>query len=153
MVLVLLGTQKQEFTRLFEMIENSNELKNEKIVAQSGYTKYLGDKIDCIPFMSHDNLIEKIKQANYIICHGGVGTIFDSLYENKKIIALPRLKKYKEHVNDHQMEVCSKLQEEGYILYLKENESLDEKIKILKSKSLKKYMCTNNFLDVLRKEI
>ena len=125
MALVLLGTQKQDFTRLFKMIDNSSELKNEKIVAQSGYTKYLGNKIDCIPFMPHDELIEKIIQADYIICHGGVGTIFDSLYQNKKIIAVPRLKKYKEHVNDRGRVSCI----------------------------WERYACTCNFLDVLRKEI
>lgn len=153
MVLVLIGTQKQDFSRLFKMLENSEELKNEKIIVQSGYTKYEGKKLKCIPFMSHDDLIEKTRQADYIICHGGVGTIFDSMYENKKILAVPRLKKYKEHINDHQIEVCSKLQEEGYILYLKEGENLDEKIKLLKQTNLKEYRNDNNFLNILRKEI
>lgn len=153
MVLVLVGTQKQDFHRLFEMIENSEELKNEKIIAQSGHTKYKSEKIECVPFMLHEDIIQKTRQADYIICHGGVGTIFDSMYENKKILAVPRLKKYKEHKNDHQIEVCSKLQEEGYILYLKEGENLDEKIRILRQTNLKEYKSDNEFIAILRKEI
>ncbi len=153
MVLVLVGTQKQDFSRLFKEIEESNELKNEKIVAQSGYTKYESEKIQCIPFIPHDEIIEKTRQADFIICHGGVGTIFDSLYQKKKILAMPRLKKYGEHVNDHQIEVCNKLQEEGYILCVNDGDSLDEKIKLLRKTSFKEYINNNKFIDILKEEI
>ncbi len=153
MVLVLVGTQKQDFSRLFKEIEESNELKNEKIVAQSGYTKYESEKIQCIPFILHDEIIEKTRQADFIICHGGVGTIFDSLYQKKKILAMPRLKKYGEHVNDHQIEVCNKLQEEGYILCVNDGDSLDEKIKLLRKTSFKEYINNNKFIDILKEEI
>lgn len=153
MVLVLVGTQKQDFSRLFKEIEESNELKNEKIVAQSGYTKYESEKIQCIPFILHDEIIEKTRQADFIICHGGVGTIFDSLYQKKKILAMPRLKKYGEHVNDHQIEVCNKLQEEGYILCVNDGDSLDEKIKLLRKISFKEYINNNKFIDILKEEI
>lgn len=153
MILVLVGTQKQDFSRLFKEIENSSNLKDEEIIAQSGYTKYESDKIKFIPFMKREELIELIKKADFIICHGGVGTIFDSLYENKKVLAVPRLKKYKEHVNDHQIEVCSKLQEEGYILYFVDGENFDDKVNLLKSTSFKEYKNDNKFIEILRSEI
>lgn len=153
MVLVLVGTQKQDFSRIFNEIEKSELLENEKIIAQSGYTKYDSKKIEMIPFMKREKLVELIKEADYIICHGGVGTIFDSLYEKKKILAVPRLEKYKEHINDHQIEVCRKLSEEGYILYFLDGENFDEKIKLLKNSDFKEYKNDNKFLEVLRKEI
>lgn len=153
MILVLVGTQKQDFSRLFKEIENSSNLKDEKIIAQSGYTKYESDKIEFIPFMKREELIELIKKSDFIICHGGVGTIFDSLYENKKVLAVPRLKKYKEHVNDHQIEVCSKLQEEGYILYLADGDNFDDKVNLLKNTSFKEYKNDNKFIEILRSEI
>lgn len=153
MVLVLVGTQKQDFSRLFREIENAASLKDEKIVAQSGHTKYKSNKIECIPFMNREELIKLIKKADFIICHGGVGTIFDSLYEKKKILAVPRLKKYGEHVNDHQIEVCSKLQDEGYILYFLDGENFDDKIKLLKNTKFKEYKNNNKFIEVLKNEI
>lgn len=153
MVLVLVGTQKQDFSRLFREIEKSNELKNEEIIAQSGYTNYKSDRIKCIPFIPHDEILDKTKQAEFVICHGGVGTIFDSLYEKKKILAMPRLKKYGEHINDHQIEVCNKLQEEGYILYINDGEDLDEKIRLLRNTSLKEYVNDNKYIEILRKEL
>lgn len=153
MVLVLVGTQKQDFSRIFNEIEKSELLKDEKIIAQSGYTKYDSKKIEMIPFMKREKLVELIKEADCIICHGGVGTIFDSLYEKKKILAVPRLEKFKEHINDHQIEVCRKLSEEGYILYFLDGENFDEKIKLLKNSDFKEYKNDNKFLEVLRKEI
>lgn len=153
MVLVLVGTQKQDFSRIFKEIENCSSLKDEKIIAQSGYTKYESKKIECIPFMKREELMKLIKKADYIICHGGVGTIFESLYEKKKILAVPRLKKYKEHVNDHQIEVCSKLQDEGYILYFMDGEDFEKKFELLKNTEFEEYKNDNKFLEILRKEI
>lgn len=153
MVFVMLGTQKQDFSRIFKLIDNSKELEKEEVIAQSGYTKYAGKKIKCIPFMDHDKIKEYIKNADYIICHGGVGTIFDSLYENKKILAVPRLAKYKEHINDHQIEICEELEKEGYIKYLMDTDDIDEKIIELKNENFKKYVSNNEYLHILRKEI
>lgn len=153
MIFVMVGTQKQDFSRLFKLIDDSKILKDEKIIAQSGYTKYISSKIECIPFMSHEELIEYIKKADLIICHGGVGTIFDSLYEEKKILAIPRLSKFKEHKNDHQLEICEELEKEGYIKYLKENDSIDNKLLELKKENLKKYVSNDNYIHILKKEI
>lgn len=153
MVLVLIGTQKQDFSRIFQKIEESEELRKEEIIAQVGHTKYESKYMKCIPFMSYDEMIKTIAKADYIICHGGVGTIFDCLYQKKKMIVMPRLKKYGEHVNDHQIEICKKLEEKGYLLYLRENEDMNEKFKQLKECNLKEYKTNQDFLDILRKEI
>ena len=61
-----------------------------------------------------------IDEADLVITHGGVGTIFSALKKNKKVIAIPRLEKYGEHINDHQIEICEELEKEGYILYYKD---------------------------------
>ena len=39
MVLITVGTQKQEFNRMFELVRKSKELKKEELIVQSGYTK------------------------------------------------------------------------------------------------------------------
>ncbi len=153
MVFIMVGTQKQDFSRLFKLIDNSKVLEGEKIIAQSGYTKYNSSKIEFIPFMSHDEIKEYIKKADLIICHGGVGTIFDSLYEEKRVLAIPRLAKYKEHKNDHQIEICEALEKEGYIKYLKENDDIDKKLIELQNKKIKKYVSNDAYLHILKKEI
>lgn len=153
MVFVAIGTQKQQFTRIFKKIEDSKILENEEIIAQSGFTKFDSKEIKMLGFIEQEKLNEYIKEADFVICHGGVGTIFSALNMGKKVLVMPRLKKYKEHKNDHQVEICIELEKEGYILYLKEDDDIDEKIKELKQKEFKEYKSNDSYLKILKEVI
>lgn len=153
MIFVTVGTQKQSFKRLFVLLENSEELKNDIIVAQAGNTKFLSSKMNIYTFMEYSTLKKYMLESEIIICHGGVGSIFDALLDNKKVLAVPRLKKYDEHIDDHQLEVCLELERLGYIKVYDESRPFDLVIKELRNTELKKYETDNSFLDILRKEI
>ena len=118
MILVLLGTQNNSFHRLLNEIEKNieNGNINEEVIVQAGYTKFKSDKMKIFNLTSKEKLQELIKQASFVITHAGVGSIEMSLEQNKKIIAVPRLKKYGEHVNDHQKDIKQKLDEKGCII-------------------------------------
>lgn len=152
-IFVTLGTQKQQFTRLLRLLENSKELKFDEILVQAGHTKYKSDRLEIIEFMDMDGLSKAIEESDFVITHGGVGSIMAALKKEKKVLAVPRLAKYAEHVDDHQLEICTELQNEGYILYLNDIEIFDDKIKQLKEKEFKKYVSDDSFLNILRKEI
>lgn len=152
-VLVSLGTQKQQFIRILRLIENSEELKCAEILVQAGHTKYKSDRMNIIEFMNQEGFNIALNDADIVICHGGVGTIFSALKSGKKVLAVPRLAKYDEHVDDHQLEICRELQKEGYILYLNDSEIFDEKVRELLSTNFKKYVSDTSYLDILRKEI
>ncbi len=152
LILVLLGTQKQSFKRLLDYVENISY--KEEIVVQRGYTKYESKKMKMFDFISYDELEEYVKVAHLIITHGGTGSIISSLQNNKKVIACARLKKYQEHVDDHQLELVSIFAKEGYILELNENNELDDLVKKITNFKPKKYITnTNNFLKKLICEI
>ena len=55
-------------------------------------------------------------EADVVISHAGTGALFSSIKKGKKVIAVARLAKYGEMVNDHQTEIVQKLAGEGYIL-------------------------------------
>ncbi len=63
-----------------------------------------------------NELEQRINEADIIITHGGAGCIADALEKNKQVIVVPRLKKYKEHNNDHQLELASVLEKSGRAL-------------------------------------
>lgn len=154
MVLISVGTQKQQFTRMFDIVKRSKRLYKEKIIAQAGYTKYDSNRIEMFDFIPLDEMDKYIEQADLVIAHGGVGTIFSAIKKGKKVIAVPRLAKYGEHINDHQIEICEELEKEGYILYYKDGkDKLDDLIEKVRKKEFKKYDSNYNYLDVLRKEI
>ncbi len=155
MVLVTVGTQKQSFDRLFNLIRNSKELKKEELVVQRGYTKCNNSKrIKAFDFIPLDQMEDYISKADLVISHGGVGTIFSAIKKGKKVIAVPRLAKYGEHINDHQIEICEALEKEGYILYYKDEiDDFDELIKKAKTSNFEKYDSNDNYIQILRKEI
>lgn len=152
MILVTLGTQKQSFERLLNMIENSS-LKDE-IIVQAGYTNFKSKKMKIFDFVNYEKMEELIDRADLIITHGGTGSILGPLKKRKKVIACARLKKYGEHVDDHQQQIVDIFSEVGYILKLDEDSSLDELIKKIRSQKLKKFVSnTDIFLENIRKEI
>lgn len=154
MILLSVGTQKQQFTRLFDLVSKCKTIENEEIIAQSGYTKYDNPKIKFFDFISLEEMDEYISNSELVICHGGVGTILSALQKGKKVIAIPRLEKYGEHINDHQIEICEELENEGYILYYKDGkDDLDMLITKIRDTKLKEYKSERNYIDILRKEI
>lgn len=118
MIFVSLGTNDKSFNRLLEKIDKEIELGNikDKIIVQSGYTKYKSKNMEIIDLMSMKEFDKNISECDILITHGGVGTILDGLKHEKKIIAFPRLAKYQEHVNDHQIEIINEFYNCGYIL-------------------------------------
>ena len=99
MIFVTLGTQDKSFKRLLKAVEKEiiNGNIKEKVVVQAGYTKYKSDVMEVFDTISKDEFEEYMEKASLIITHGGVGSILTALELNKKVIAAPRLAKYKEH--------------------------------------------------------
>lgn len=135
MILVTLGTQDISFVRLLEALEKQTDLMNcqERIVVQAGSTVFQSKKMelfDLIPMAEFDALLA---QCDLLITHGGVGTIMAALKLGKKIIAVPRLAKYHEHHNDHQLEIISSFSKEGYLLGCVELDQLPEVLQQVKN--------------------
>ncbi len=131
MILITLGTQDKEFTRLLKKVDeliNKGVIK-EEVIVQAGYTKYKSKNMKVFDYVPKDELEKYIKNANFIITHAGVGTIFDCLSKNKKIIAVPRLSKYKEHGNDHQLQIVDEFGRRGFIIPVYEMDELENAIK------------------------
>lgn len=78
---------------------------DEEVIVQAGYTKYFSDKMKIFDLISQEDFVLYMNRADLIITHGGVGSIITALKMNKKIIAVPRLAKYGEHINDHQLQI------------------------------------------------
>ena len=156
MILVLLGTQHNEFVRLLKEIEKCIDKKviSEEVIVQAGFTKYESEKMKIFDMISSEELNEMVKKSNLIITHGGVGSITIGLKNKKKIIAVPRLEKYKEHVNDHQKEIIKTFNEKGYLIGIEDVSNLEDAIKKSKDFNPKEYINNNNnILNIVEKFI
>ena len=142
MILVTLGTQDKSFTRLLDAIQKQIDLGNikDKVIVQAGCTKYKSKDMQILDLIPYDEFEKYIKECDLLITHGGVGSIITGLKNKKKVIAAARLAKYKEHTNDHQLQIIKNLSVSGYILPLDDFDKLDEvliSVKIFKPKTYK----------------
>lgn len=146
MILVTLGTQDKSFARLLKAVEK--EIKNgnikENVIVQAGYTKYKSKHMEIFDLVSPKELDKLMNDARIIITHGGVGSILGALKYDKPVIAAPRLMKYAEHTNDHQIQIVEEFSKEGYLLYLDDFKKLPTLIEECKTFKPKKYRSNNS---------
>lgn len=110
MILVTVGSTPFPFRRMARFVEHLASIRSsrEKIIFQYGHTPPKGilAQTELHPFMSHEKLMDHMKRARVIICHGGPATIYQALSLGKIPWALPRQKQFGEHVDDHQVYFC-----------------------------------------------
>lgn len=157
MILITLGTQDKPFYRLLDAVQKQidNKKIKDKVVVQAGISSDFKSKdmeiFDLIPMDEYDKLIT---ECDVLITHGGVGSIITGIRNNKKVIAAARLKKYGEHVNDHQLQIIENFTDSGYILSLNNFEELDSVLEQIKKFKPKKFKSnTENFIKLIKKEI
>ena len=95
MILVLLGTQNNNFDRLLSGIQKciDDKIINEEVVVQAGYTVFESDKMKIFDFIEKDKMNDLIQEASLVITHAGVGSIIVALKNDKKTIVVPRSKR------------------------------------------------------------
>jgi UDP-N-acetylglucosamine transferase subunit ALG13 len=102
------------FVRAIDNLVGQGIIKD--VFIQTGHSKYQPKNCEwsnAIDFIEFEQLMGK---ADIIISHGGAGCIAGALERSKPIVVVPRLKKYNEHFDDHQLELASVLEKSGRAL-------------------------------------
>jgi UDP-N-acetylglucosamine transferase subunit ALG13 len=124
LIFVVLGTHELPFDRLLKEIDKQilAGIIKEKVLVQAGHTKYRSSQMEFFDFTTYEHMDYLYKNARLIVTHGGTGSITMGMRMGKKVIAVPRLIKYGEHNDDHQLEIVKQFRETGHILAWNENE-------------------------------
>ncbi|MFD1851641.1 PssE/Cps14G family polysaccharide biosynthesis glycosyltransferase [Oceanobacillus bengalensis] len=135
MIFVVLGTHELPFRRLLLEVERLKRTRiiDEDIIVQHGHTKYQSDHMILKKFINTKEMDLLYDQANIVITHAGTGSIMNGLKRGKKLIAVPRLKKYGEHNDDHQLQITNVLKSEGHLLSWEEGTNLADVMEEAKS--------------------
>ena len=148
---ITVGNCYQGFQRLVNIIPKIINFVPKPITLQYGYSKIeslnISDNILLKKnFLSNDEYYHLCQKAKIIISHAGVGTIINSNLCNKRPIIVPRMQKFLEHVNDHQVDVCRKLEnsQKAFVIY-----DVNDIIKFLRNTSLKEYKLPNNDTQIM----
>ena len=156
MIFVTVGSQKFQFDRLLKKIDELIEdgIIKDKVFAQIGESDYIPINYEYVNFMNQEEFNKKIDKSNLIITHAGTGVIVNSSKKGKKIIGVPRLKKFGEHVDDHQIELIREFEKMNFIEACYDLEGLDKVINIVNNKEYKRYKSnTQSIIQSIKKFI
>jgi UDP-N-acetylglucosamine transferase subunit ALG13 len=132
MIFLTIGTLF-EFDRLVKAVDEIvlAGLIDEEVFAQIGPGQYQPKSMPSVKTLNKEEYDSTVRQCSALISHAGMGSISMALNHNKPLLVMPRLKKYREHVNDHQLGTARKFEQLGHILAAYEVGQLAPKIKLL----------------------
>lgn len=141
MIFVTVGSQKFPFNRLLMKIDQLVEDGDiaEPVFAQIGVSEYLPKHYPYQPFMNQTGFEALLSKSDVVLTHGGTGIIFEALQRGKKIIAVPRMAEYGEHVDNHQFQIVTRLDEMNYICPCMSPDNLAAALETVRSRTYRPF--------------
>lgn len=148
MIFVTLGSQKFQFDRLLvkldELIEKG--VITEEVMAQIGASTYKPKHFQYVNFMDRQEFADTTDKCNVVITHGGTGVIIGAVKKGKKVIAVPRLARFGEHVDDHQLQLLHQFDDLGIICACYDTEDLEKYVKEINTMTFRSYVSNTNVI-------
>ena len=152
LIFVTVGSQQYPFDRLIKELDRltKNGIISEEMFAQIGHSTYSPKYFNYENFMDKQQYQSNIDKCDILITHGGVGTIVSALKLEKKVIVMPRLQKYGEHIDDHQIQIAETLYNNGFIQIVNDLEDIEKSYTEIKNgKKFNKYHVQSQVLDII----
>ena len=111
MIFVTLGTQAFPFDRLLRGLDGVDE----ELVVQGGASTYRPAGAAWFDYLEYPALVEHVRRARAVVSHAGVGSVMTAVAEGKRPLVVPRLRRYGEAVDDHQLPFARRLAEAGLL--------------------------------------
>ena len=117
MILVTVGTEQYPFNSLMSWIDLliRDELINrdEEVIVQYGASRVLPDQVKIFKRLPESEFKALLEQARVVISHCGEGSamLLESL--GKPYILVPRIQRFGEHVDNHQLDMAIAMEKQG----------------------------------------
>lgn len=149
MIFVTIGTQ-EPFDRLLIAIDEIAGLYPEiEFIAQTSNSAYKAINLKTVEFLEPIEFDKLFNEAQLILSHAGMGTILSALTRKKPILVVPRLVKYGEHRNEHQLATAKKMEKLGYIRVAYDTEMLKSQLVLmLQNEDIKPLQHLGNYASV-----
>lgn len=157
MIFVTLGSQKFQFDRLLKKIDELIEsgVIKDQVFAQTGYSTYIPQHYKYKDFLDRNEFEKMTERCTLFLTHGGTGAIMGAVKKGKKVLAVPRLARYGEHVDDHQLQLLKQFDDTGIIIACYDINKLEESYQRIQMSSFSPYVSNtqryisdiSNFID------
>jgi UDP-N-acetylglucosamine transferase subunit ALG13 len=109
------------FERFLRALES---LEGEEIVVQHGPGEPPANAARAVPWMTFAEIVDHMERASHVVSHAGVGTILCAVRAEQVPIVFPRLQRYGETVDDHQLELGRRLTADGQVVLVEDESEL-----------------------------
>jgi UDP-N-acetylglucosamine transferase subunit ALG13 len=115
MILVTVGTEQYAFNRLMRWIQLllSYDFIQEEVIVQYGTCTILPAGVKVYQMLKGSDFVQLMTQARLVISHCGEGTILLLEELAKPCVLVPRTTQFREHIDDHQVELAIALAQAG----------------------------------------
>lgn len=141
MIFITLGSQKFQFNRLLKAVDEliENKVIAEDVFAQTGYSDYEPKNYKFKNFLDRAEFSELTDKSDIVITHGGTGAIIGAVKKGKKVIAVPRLKEFGEHVDNHQRQLVGQFADMNLICKCENCDELAEAMDYVRNNTFMSY--------------
>ena len=124
MILVTTGANGAPFDRLLAVVERFDT--DEEVVVQHGPSRLRPAGATCLDFVTFEELGELVARARVVVAHAGVGSILLCASRGRVPIVVPRLARYNEVVDDHQVFLARRLAASGNVVCAEDPEEVPD---------------------------
>lgn len=134
MIFLTVGTQFG-FDRLVKAADTAigQGLINQPVFAQIGDGQYKPRHMEYVSMLNKQDFDRQVEQCSAMISHAGIGSITQALEKGKPLLVMPRRKKFKEVVNDHQVDTAEVFERLGHILAAHDEQDFFAKLPLLET--------------------
>jgi UDP-N-acetylglucosamine transferase subunit ALG13 len=120
-IFATVGSTQIRFDRFTRALE---ALPAEQLFVQHGPMVAPPGAARAVAYMQFPEVVESMERADTVVCHAGAGSILCALRAGHTPVVVPRLKRYEETVDDHQVEFARALAAQGKVIAVEEPELL-----------------------------
>jgi UDP-N-acetylglucosamine transferase subunit ALG13 len=120
-IFVSMGTS-DPFDRLLHAADRLP--RTEELVVQCGASAFRPSAATCFDFLPFEGILELMRDARVVVTHAGVGSIMAARTVGKRPVVVPRLRRFGEAVDDHQVGLGRRLHAAGLVTLVENADDL-----------------------------
>ncbi len=120
MIFVITGMDAFPFDRLIRAVDELAGGGGEEFLVQIGCSTYQPRHARHERFLSFGRVRELVRESSVVITHAGAGSTLVCIEQGKHPVMVPRLARFGEIVDDHQLPFCDKLAGSGLATVVRE---------------------------------
>jgi len=139
------------FDRLIKKMDEIAAIISEDVVIQIGHSSFRPNNAKWFDFTTEEGIKEWCRKAKVVVTQPAM-SIVDAQEQGVPVVVVPRLKKYNEVIDDHQLDFARVLEKEGKVIAVYDVDKLEETLSNINVKPVKP-LKNKRLVNALRKYI